>query len=419
LAHPDESQRPLGEAAGDAHAAAGDGSAASISDSPRAILLVFGCFVVAFVALLAIYLSLTGPGAWLGSAAPRNIDAKTLAIAVGNGSMDGDTLVVAPADATGTIILTITAPISSATYNGVAWHATGIPAGTEARLLWRSEVRPGRTFSLVIPTEADRLAPVVASRDLNWIGPLNGIALALHLPTTEPVRISGVTLDPMNLRTQLAGRLRDWTTFEAWSGASINTVVGGADLQELPLPVLLGLAAMLATLFSVLIAYRRPRWFGAGLPIALAAMFLAAWLVLDARWQWNLAQQVGVTARTYAGLDWREKHVAAEDGALFEFIEKARAKLPPPPARVFMVADAHYFRGRGAYHLYPYNVYFNPWVNEIPPASLMHPGDFIAVYQRRGIQFDAAQRMLRWDGGPPVAAELLVVEPGAALFRLR
>ena len=41
--------------------------------------------------------------------------------------------------------------------------------------------------------------------------------------------------------------------------------------------------------------------------------------------------------RTYAGKDWREKHLAAEDGALFEFIEKVRAKLPAAPARVFMV----------------------------------------------------------------------------------
>ncbi len=35
-----------------------------------------------------------------------------------------------------------------------------------------------------------------------------------------------------------------------------------------------------------------------------------------------------VTARTYAGLDWRERHLAAEDAPLFQFIEAVRAKLP-------------------------------------------------------------------------------------------
>ena len=423
MAHPDESQRALETVPGEPPAA-GDAAAPPPipgpgSGSGRAITIVFACFALALALLLAVYLALTIPGAWFGAAATRTFDAKSLAVAVGNGSIDGNALVVAPADASGTIIITVTVSVSAGDYRGVAWHVTGLPPGTEARLLWRSEFTKGRTFTLAIPTEGDRLAPVVASRDPNWIGPLNGIALALRLPVSETVNITGVSMDPMTLRSQLAGRFRDWTTFEAWNGASINTVVGGTDLQELPLPVLLGLAAILATVAAMALARWRPQWIGAGLPLALALMFVAAWLALDARWQWNLARQVVVTARTYAGKDWREKHLAAEDGPLFEFMEKVRAKLPPPPARVFMVAEAHYFRGRGAYHLYPYNVFFNPWNNVIPPASAMRSGDFIVVYQRRGIQYDNAQGMLRWDGGPPIAAEPLVVEPGAALFRIR
>jgi hypothetical protein len=34
------------------------------------------------------------------------------------------------------------------------------------------------------------------------------------------------------------------------------------------------------------------------------------------------------------------------------------------------------------------------------------------------VQYDAAQKSLRWDGGPPVPAELVLLEPGAALFRI-
>jgi len=380
---------------------------------------VFALFALALAALLAGYLAVTIPGDWFSGAVPKFYDAKSLAVAAGTGSMDGGTLAVAPADASGTIIVTVAVALSASDYRGVAWQASGLPPGTEARLLWHSEYKPGRTFTLSIPTEADRLAPVVASRDPNWIGPVNGIALALRLPAPQTVAISGVSLDPLTLRSQLAGRVRDWITFEPWSGASINTVVGGADLQELPLPVLLGLAVLIAAGGAVALARWRPHWIGAGLPLALVLMLIAAWLVLDVRWQWNLGRQVAVTAKTYAGRDWREKHVAAEDGVLFAFIEKVRAKLPPPPARVFMVSDAQYFRGRGAYHLYPYNVYFDPWNNTIPPAAAMRPGDYIVVFQRRGIQFDPARGMLRWDGGAPVAAESLVVEPGAAMFRLR
>jgi len=84
-----------------------------------------------------------------------------------------------------------------------------------------------------------------------------------------------------------------------------------------------------------------------------------------------------------------------------------------------MVADAHYFRDRGAYHLYPYNVYFDPWRNSTPPPSAVRPGDYIVVYQRKGVQYDAAQQSLRWDGLGPVGAELVLVEAGSALFRIR
>jgi len=384
----------------------------------RAIYVVALLLVVALVALLAAYLAITIPDAWFSAARAKTFDAHAIAVAVGTGAIDEDALAVTP-DASGTIIVTVTVAFTAGDYPGVAWRLTGLPPGTEARLLWRSEARPGRTFSFAIPQEADRLAPVVVSRDQNWIGPLNGLALALRLPTPEQVRITSVTVDPMTMSSQLAGRLRDWTTFEPWSGASINTVVGGADLQELPLPVLLGLAVLIATGAAVALARWRPAWIGAQLPLALILAFMAAWLVLDLRWQVNLARQVVVTGKTYAGKDWREKHLAAEDGPLFEFIEKVRAKLPAAPARVFMAAEAHYFRGRGAYHLYPHNVYFDPWTNTLPAATALHSGDYVVVYQRRGIQFDAAQGFLRWDGGPPIAAEPVIVEPGAALFRIR
>ena len=42
----------------------------------------------------------------------------------------------------------------------------------------------------------------------------------------------------------------------------------------------------------------------------------------------------------------------------------------------------------------------------------------MVVYQRRGVQYDAAAKSLRWEGGPPIAAELLFAESGAALFRI-
>jgi hypothetical protein len=83
------------------------------------------------------------------------------------------------------------------------------------------------------------------------------------------------------------------------------------------------------------------------------------------------------------------------------------------------VADDHYFRGRAAYHLYPHNVFFDPRNNLMPAADQLQPGDWLLAYQRRGVQYDAAQQRLRWDPAQSVAAKVMLVGPGTALFEIR
>ncbi len=268
-----------------------------------------------------------------------------------------------------------------------------------------------------VTVSAGRLTPVVMTGNPDWVGRITGIALAVRGPLAEPVRVTGVVARPGGVVGQLSDRMREWTAYEGWSGASINTITGGADVQELPLPALLvGTLAVVAALwYGVAWRRRRTQWF----PLVVAALFVAAWALLDLQWTWNLSRQVAATRDQFGGKDLRERHVAADDGMLFQFVEKARAKMPPPgTSRVFVVADAPYFRGRTAYHFYPYNVQFDPFNNSVPAAASLRPGDFVVVYQRRGVQYSADEKKLRFEGGAPVSAEALLVEPGAALFRI-
>ena len=152
---------------------------------------------------------------------------------------------------------------------------------------------------------------------------------------------------------------------------------------------------------------------------ATIAVALVAWFVLDARWTFNLVREARATAARYAGKDADAKHLAGDDRDLFAFIEKARSQLPREPVRVFVVADADFFRGRAAYHLYPHNVWFDPYRNVVPPADQLHAGDWLVVYQRRGVQYDAARHSLRWDGGVTVPVELKLLDHGGALFVVR
>ena len=389
--------------------------------APRRRDALFGALSLgsALLGCTIAYLALTVPGPWFPHASPKAWNVKDLALARGVGSVAGDELVITAPDANGLALVTVTSEFRSTEYPGIAWIVTGLREDADVRLLWRSDTRPDKLNSTPVRVEAGRTVPTVLAGNAAWIGHVTGVALAIHGPLAQPVRLRGVIAKPMGAREILRDRLGEWFAFEPWTGTSINTITGGADNQDLPLPAVLALIIGLSALAVVVIRRWRPAAFGVATHVMLAALFLAGWLVLDARWTWNLVRQERDTATRYAGKDARDKLLASEDGPLFAFIEKTRAVLPPTPVRVFVVADADYFRGRAAYHLYPHTVYFNPRSNALPPAASFHAGDWLLVYLRHGIQFDRAQGKIRWDDGQTINAELKLVERGAALFVIR
>jgi hypothetical protein len=409
VAHPDEPQRPLTNAGADG---ARDGAPAA--NPAREALVVF---VAALAVCIVGYLALAVPGPWFPSASPKGWAARELTLAHGAGVLERGELVVTADGTNRGALVTVETDFRSADYRAIAWDAIDVPEQADVRLVWRSDYAPARLNAIPIAVASGRLLPVPVANDPNWVGRIRGLALAINGPLPQPVRIRGVVAKPMGAIEVGGDRVREWLAAEGFTGTSINRITGGADVQDLPLPVLMATAIAVAALAWFGLARYRVRT--AALPAVLATLFVAAWLLQDARWMWDLARQARVTARTYAGLGWRDKHLAAEDGPLFEFIENVRAKLPAEPVRVFMNADAHYFRGRGAYHLYPHNVFYEPYKNTIPASSRLRPGDYFVVYQRRGVEYDPTAQRLRWDGGEPIAAELLLTAPGAALFRIR
>ena len=373
-------------------------------------------FAAAFALCLAGYLLRSVPGPWFPGASTQTVGARGLALTRGGGAPDGDALAVTAVDASGVALVAANVDARSTEYPIVAWSGFGFPPNADVRFLWRTDYAPSKLNSVPVPIVAGRLAPVTMNRNPDWVGRILGVALAIRGPIGEPVRIVSVTLKPGGAPGQIADRVREWTAFEPWSGTSINTITGGAEVQEVPLPTLLVVAGLLGLAAFAIIAWRRKKL--SGLPAAAAIVFLAAWVVLDAQWTANLARQAAATRAQYGGKDWRESHLAAEDGPLFAFVEKARAKLPPSPARVFVVSDAAYFRGRGAYHLYPHNVLFDPFRDTLPQAAWLKPGDYVLVWHRRGVQYNADDRKLRLEGSEPIAAEPVLMEPGAALLKI-
>jgi len=387
---------------------------APVSIRPRTIALAFAA---ALALCLLAYLAYAVPGRWISSAAEQAFGATRLSVPRGTATLAGNDLVVSRAAEDGNTVVSVNADFRAADYPVVAWIAGGFPADARVALLWRTDVEPARVNKRVLDVQGDGLlVPADVHEDPHWLGRIVGLALVVQGPIERPLHIRGVVAKAGGAAGTLRDRSREWTAPEPWTGASINTVVGGADVQQLPLPALLAAAIAVAVVMLWLVMRRRGEGVATAVAAGAVALALVAWLVLDARWMVNLTREAHATALQFAGKDQQQKHLAAQDRDLFAFIEKARGVMPKDPARVFVLADADYFRGRAAYHLYPHNVWFDPYRNAVPPADQLRAGDWLVVYQRRGVQYDAARHSIRFDDGATVAAEVKLIDHGGALF---
>ena len=387
--------------------------------APRVVIIRAALgFAASLLLLLAGYAAVNVPVAWFPEARIVQFPATDLNVTRGTASRTSRELLITATDENNTAVISLTASIRASDYAAIGWIAANVPDDADARLLWRSDYSPQKLNYRTIRVVSGRLQPTVVANDPGWIGHITGLALIIRAPLTQPIQIAGLEAKPMGAFEILRDRLGEWSALEGWTGTSINTVTGGADVQGLPLPLLI--AAAIALGAGLVIAWGAATHRGATpLPLLIAVLFIFGYAILDARWAANLSRQVAITQEQYGWKSWRDKHLAAPDGPLFAFIEKVRTYIPDDASRVFVASDANFFRGRAAYHLYPHNVYTDTFRNMLPAPSLFRPGDWIVVYQRHGVQYDAGTRQLRWDGQAPITADVKLVDAGAALFQVR
>ena len=382
----------------------------------KSILTATALLLFSAIILTLIYLLANAPTQWLGHA-PQTISGSSFNIARGVGHVEGDMLIVEDLGADGIAIAAYQSyGLKAQAYPQLTLNAsTAADTPPEVLLLWRTAENPGTTTTRRLGWQGNQLARLPLAEDPDWQGEIIGLALVIRGAINAPLVIKNLTLQSNSSTAILADLLDGWGYFEPWHGGAINYIYGGKE--DAAIPIVLGATLLLALalfIYGVWVKWRHHPI----KPAVIAVVLALIWVLVDLRWQGNLWAQLGQTHARYAGKNWADKHRAAEDGDLFNFTQAIKAKLGGAPARVLVFSDVDYFRGRAAYHLYPHNVYYLIKDASLPAAELIRPGEYLFLYQKRGVQYHPGKKELLWNG-KPLLVEPILVANGNAFFKVR
>ena len=254
--------------------------------------------------------------------------------------------------------------------------------GHRFSIAWFSSDDTGRVFKAPLARISETRYQAHLSDETNWQGaPLSGALIVEGVPR-YPVSLRTATLDSPDLGSLAALRatFADWITLEGWgargwAGFSVDQI-GARDVGA-PLTLTAAAAAWVGLsllLFGLWSWARRDRveW-------AVAVAFvLAAWIVLDLRWQVDLWQQMESTRAQYSGKSWEEKRLASEDADIVGFINRFKERVDENTARIFVIdeRDQYYQPLRAKYYLLPRTA-----AASLPALEWLQPGDHLMVFR--------------------------------------
>ena len=375
--------------------------------------LGFIAIAAAFVALVA--LGLAG-ARWKASGSTQEWTGDRFLVAGGQALARDGALVIERSDTRGAFIAALpTARFDASAYAAIEIDVSRLPERVPIAVFWRSRLTGDSTFSRPADIDTGRGVRAQLDRDPNWKGPINGIGVivaggAARGASIDSVRVVGASPVAMTIDS-----LRSWFRLETWNNQSINVVFLGGQYHAFPFTLFVGLATLLALVGWI--AWQRRAAFPV-IAIGALAIVLVGWVALDLRWLANLGRVEAQTVTALVGKSWRDKRLAAQDGPLFAFIEKVRARVAERPARVFFSSDDAWIRVRAGYHLLPFNTLSIAYHRNLFEPSRYRPGDWLCFYSRSGVVYDPATQSLRWDGGATLQAERVLADDGGTLYRV-
>ena len=353
------------------------------------------------------------------AAAPIVAEGADMVATEGAGQRDGRAFVLDKAGAEGISVLTAKlSPFAAEEFSRIEWQISSAQPPPELALLWRTREHPRRNYTKRVQWLVGGAAPLDLSAEDGWSGTITGVGLVVAPGLQVPLRVESLRIASRSAAGVAGTLAQEWTQLNPLGGYSVNFPFDAERGHELPLLPAVAAAVALAIALYLLLA----RWRGWPRDRRVAwAIVVGGWLLLDLRWQTNLWREAAARGARFAGKTTAEKHLAADDAALFALAEKVQSALPAAPTRIFLYCDSDLLCARAAFLIYPRNPYRSvSWRRPVPARPEdMHAGEYVLLLYSRALGYDAARQVIVWPDGHTKPADVVLTAPGTLLARVR
>ena len=354
-----------------------------------------------------------------GRLSPVTWSADTTHAASGNGTITTEGLELELGEA-GRAVFALPIPqLDSDKYPSLHLGFADRPVNINLLVLWRTAATGEEVHVYRVPVDL-RKSQWLATREMpGWTGSITSLGLVIIGPPGERITLTDASVFPASLMQQLKTLASDWTKFAAWQHHSINfhSGVSSNASSVYPVPVAIAILALGLIFYRLLLLVLGPTasfdW------RVVAGIFLTCWISLDLLWQGKLLTQLGKTYDTFYGRDTPEQLAVGPDAELISFVAGINQQLASTDARIFVSSADDYLGMRGAYYLYPGNVYWKRHGQELPNLKYLHSGDYVVVIEPADTRFDSLTQNLLIPGNRSLGVEPLLSHPMGKLFRVK
>jgi hypothetical protein len=346
-------------------------------------------------------------------------NAATAHIESGTGTPAGQHLHLQLND-TGQAIIALPMPrVTSGHYPFLHLSFAGATENLTLIILWRTAQTGNEILEYRFRFNSRETLWLATHQFTGWQGDITSLGLVVQGQPGQGVIVKDISLLPPTLATQLKTISLGWTSFSPWNHLSINhhkgVRLGSSSFYPVPFIMAFCALSLLAHGLLFLLLRRKARFDWR----VVAAIFLICWISLDLIWQGKLLRQLGETYESFSGKDTPGKLAAGLDSELVELMAVVKGRLESTDSRIFVGSKDDYLGMRGAYYLYPFNVFWQRHGPELPPGKYLHSGDYIVLVGPTQISFDPATNTLQAPQSIALSVEPIISRRMGSLFRVK